>query len=183
MVNDLTKIKEYLKDKNICLLGNARSILNTKKDIEKFDVICRMNRAFSKGKEEYIGKRTDILFISTTLPEQRLINEMNPKFIVWMTPSDKRACDYIKNNAIQNPIEDWHYLNNFLTLNPSTGIMSIYFLLNHIEFKSLTVYGFDFWKTFCHYHNLKKQTWHNFKEEQIFIEQWIRDFKGKVKLL
>ena len=185
MVKDLEEIRNYLKNKDLCLLGNARSILNTSKDIDKFDIVCRMNRAFPKGKEKFIGKRTDVLFLSTTIPESRMIKEMIPKFIVWMVESDKRANNYVKNKAIQNPIEDWYGLKNSLTLNPSTGIMSIYFLLKHIDFKSLTIYGFEKdYKSGTWYHNLKTQKWHNFEEEYNYFNHWINKlYKKNVKML
>jgi hypothetical protein len=57
-------------------------------------------------------------------------------------------------NAIQNPREDWAALFKKLGINPTTGMMSLYFMLNHIKFNSLTIYGFDFFAT---------KTWYNVK--------------------
>ena len=39
-----------------------------------------------------------------------------------------------------------------LKINPTTGMMSLNFLLKHTNFKSLTIYGFDFFAT---------KTWYN----------------------
>jgi len=185
MVKDLKEIKEFLNNKNICLLGNAKGILETKKDIEKYDIICRMNRGYPRGKEPYIGKRTDILFLSTRLDETKMLQGFNPKFIVWMVDSDKRANPYIKKNAIQNPVSDRDELIIKLSQDkkkPSTGIMAIYFLLKYIDFKSLNIYGFDGYRSGTWYHNLKTQNWHNFKNEEKLIEKWIKT-KENIKLL
>ncbi len=181
MVNNLEKIHNYLKNKDLCLLGNASSILKTKKNIDKFDVICRINRAFPKGKERFIGSKTNVLFLATTISESRLINEMAPNFIVWMVDSNKRANNYVKNNAVQNPIENCRELKEKLKLIPSTGCMAIYFLLKHIEFKSLTIYGFEKnYESGTWYHNLKNQPWHNFKEEYNLLQKLTKN-KDNIK--
>jgi len=183
MKTNLTKLQLYLKDKDICLLGNARSILNTKKDIEKFDIICRMNRGISQGKEEFIGKRTDVLFISTRFKEE-LKRNFNAKYVVWMTADNRLATDWIKENAFQNPAEDWRELKFFFPEDklPSTGLLAIHFLIKYIEFKSLTIYGFDFFESGTFYHNLKTQPWHLGDFEKDLILNWIKE-KKNIKLI
>lgn len=174
----LTEIQEFCKDRRICLIGNADSVLKGKRKIDtEFDIICRMNRGSSRGKEQFIGRRTDILFLSTGMSNRNIQNDFFPKHVVWMTVCNRLACDWVLRNAIQNPPEDWRGLYKELKINPTTGIMSLNFLLKHIEFKSLTIYGFDFFKT---------KTWYNTKidsgqkhsgkkEEGLFMEM----IKGK----
>ena len=181
MENNLTEIRKYLKDKHICLLGNATSILDNKKNIESFDVVCRMNKGVSKGREAFIGKRTDILFLSTHV-SKTIFNMFNPKFAVWMTQSEKRTSKEIKKTAIQNPIEDWYELKKLLLKNPSTGCLAIKFLIKYINFKSMVIYGFDFFASGTFYHNLKTQNWHNFKKEEVFIKDLIKN-KENVRLI
>ena len=176
MKTNLTEIKEFLKNKHICLLGNAKSILKVKKDIDKFDVVCRMNRGTSQGKIEYIGSRTDILFISTRFHDS-LRKKHNAKYVIWMTECQKLATTWIKDYAFQNPIEDWRALKSYFPDKklPSTGILSIYFLIKYINFKSLTIYGFDFMKSGTWYHNLKEFPWHEEKLEKKLIMKWINE--------
>lgn len=184
MKTDLTELQSYLKNKNICLLGNAKSILNNKKDIESYDIVCRMNRGISQGKEEYIGKRTDVLFISTTFRED-LKASFNATNVVWMTECQKLATDWIKENAYQNPPKEWRDLKVITGKNlPSTGLITINFLLKHIAFKSLTIYGFDFFKSGTWYHNIMVQPkgWHMGDVEEILIKDWIKSFPN-VKLV
>jgi hypothetical protein len=178
MQTNLTEIQNYLKDKQICLLGNARSILNNPKDIDKYEIIIRMNRGIPKGKEKYIGSRTDVLCTSTknTLYE---IHQFNPMFIIWMT-KDQNLKNPMIDYYIQNPPEDWQelkdsYPDKYL---PSTGCIVINFLLKHVEFKSLTLMGYDFFCTGTFYHNLKNQSWHPAEFEEYFIKDMIFPYKN-----
>ena len=98
-MKDLVEIQEFLKNKEICVLGNATSILNNKKDIDGFEVVCRMNRGVPQGREEYIGSRTDIVFMSTRFrPEWE--QQFNAKFVVWCTECQNLATGWIKENAV-----------------------------------------------------------------------------------
>ena len=160
MQTDLTEIQNYLKDKQICLLGNARSILNAPKDIDKYEIIIRMNRGIPNDKEKYIGTRTDVLCTSTRNDTYEL-RKFNAKYVIWMTKCQKLLGSGIY-NYIQNPPSDWQTLKDKYPTDklPSTGCIVINFLLRHIQFKTLTIYGFDFFKTGTHYHNMINQTWH-----------------------
>lgn len=155
MKQDLREVIEYLRDKNICLLGNAKSALMTKKDIDKFDVVCRCNRGYPKGKEDYIGRRTDVLFLSTTIKGGTILHNYNPKYVIWMTVSNHLASEWVHKNAYQNPAEQYKELKDKLTLRPTTGCISFNFLINNVKFKSLTLYGFDFFAN-GHYHRAHK---------------------------
>jgi len=148
----LTEIQEFCKDKKICLLGNANSVLNKKKNIDSFDIIGRMNRGTPWGKEAFIGSRTDILFLSTHMGGENIQRSFDPRFVIWMTICNRLASSWVLKNAIQNPPEDWDALYDKLSINPTTGMMALNFLLKHIDFKSLAIYGFDFFKT---------KTWYN----------------------
>jgi len=126
----LSEIQAFCKDKNICLLGNADSILRRAHNIDSFDIVCRMNRGSPKGKEKYIGSRTDILFTSTGMSGRMIQSEFDPKHLVWMTVCYRLASPYTLRNAIQNPTEDWNELYKKLKMNPTTGLMALYFILN-----------------------------------------------------
>ncbi len=176
----LTEIQKFCKGKRICLIGNADSVLDKldeKRNIDSFDIVCRMNRGDPRGKEKFIGSRTDIHFLSTSMSNHNIKKHFDPKFVIWMTICTRLAHPWVLRNAIQNPKEDWNSLYNELKINPTTGIMALKFLLNHIDFKALTIYGFDFFKT---------KTWYNTKidsgqkhsgekEEKLFMSM----IKGK----
>lgn len=168
MKQDLKEIIEFLKDKNICLLGNANSVLKVKKDIDKFDIVCRCNRGYSQGKEYYIGRRTDILFLSTEINGEVILRNFNPKYVMWMTPSNHLATKWVHGNAYQYPKEQYKELKSKLSLRPTTGLIAFNFLVNNVKFKNLVLYGFDFYATG------KVHPAHNPSEEKTMIMDIIK---------
>ena len=133
-----------------------------------------------EGKEKFIGSRTDILFLATRMREPAIKQDFNPNFVVWTTECQNLALPWVMENAIQNPVEDWRELRNKLPALPSTGYVTINFLLKHINFKSLTIYGFDFFKSGTWYHNLRNQKWHCFEDEEILIKEMIKNKNVKL---
>lgn len=154
MSRSIAEVQEFCKGKRICLIGNADSVLKRKRKIDSFDVIGRMNRGMPRGKEEFIGSRTDILFLSTGMSGENILRSYNPRFVIWMTVCRRLADPWVLKNAIQNPRKDWKRLYGQLSINPTTGLLALYFMLKRIDFKSLTIYGFDFFTT---------KTWYNTK--------------------
>ncbi len=157
MKRSLLDIQKFCKGKKMCIIGNADSVLKRKRRIDSnFDIVGRMNRGTPKGKEEFIGSRTDILFLSTGLSKRNVQSSFKPVFTVWMTECKRLAHPWVLRNAIQNPKMDWRELHKELGINPSTGMMTLNFIIKHIDFKSLTIYGFNFFKT---------KSWYNTKPD------------------
>ena len=175
----ISKIQKLCKDKNMCLIGNADSVVETKKDIDSFDVVCRMNRGKPQGKEEFIGSRTDILFLSTGLSRKSMELAYGLCPTVWMTISRRLAHPWVLRNGIQNPFKDWRELRQQLGINPTTGMMALKFCLKYLGFKTLTIYGYDFFKT---------KSWYNTKvdsgkkhcgdKERVFFMKMIKGRKN-----
>ena len=175
----LTGIREFCKGKNICLLGNANSVLDKKKDIDSFDIVGRMNRGTPAGKEKFIGSRTDIFFLSTHMSGENIRRSFDPRFAVWMTRCNRLASSWVLKSAIQNPMEDWDALHDKLNINPTTGMMALNFLLKHIDFKSLTIYGFDFFKTKTWYNTrIDSGQKHSGKKEKLLFTKMIKGRKN-----
>ena len=158
----LLEIRKLCKDKRMCIIGNADSVLKKKKNIDGYDIIGRMNRGKPVGKEKYIGSRTDILFLSTGMSRKSIETSYGqglvfPELklpIIWMTANHRLAHAWILRNAIQNPKKDWGELHEKLKINPTTGMMTLKFVLKYLDFLSLDIYGFDFFTT---------KTWYNTK--------------------
>lgn len=169
----------YLKDKNIVLFGNAKSVLQSKKEIDAtYNVICRINLGFPEGKEEYIGSETDILFMSMPIDEEQLI-KLNPHFLIWCTPRYNSITDYLNQHALKYPIEHWQVLYDEIGARPSTGLMAID-ILRKSDFKSITLYGFDSWTSETWYTNKKAPCHHLPSAEKLFIEKVIYDTQKKI---
>ena len=183
MRKDIAKIQEFCEGKNICLIGNANSILSKKKRINRFDVICRMNRGSPRGKESYVGSRTDILFLSTGMHGENIQHSFDPQFVVWMTACHRLATPWVLKNAVQNPKRDWQRLYKKLEINPTTGLLALSFILKRMNFKSLTIYGFDFFKTRTWYNTkIDSGQKHSGKKEKVIIMEMIKGRKN-VRLL
>lgn len=178
MKQSLKEIQDLCRGKDICLIGNANSVLRRKRDIDKYDVVCRMNRGYPKGKEAFIGSRTDVLFLSTFMDHARIEGSYKPQHVVWMTACHRLASGWVMRNAIQNPREDWAALHKQLKINPTTGMMSLKFMLDHIEFKSLAIYGFDFFTTKSWYNTkIDNGQKHSGKKEKVLFMKMIEGNK------
>jgi len=178
-----TEIQEFCKGKEICILGNANSILNGKKNIDSFDIVGRMNRGTPRGKEKFIGSHTDILFLSTHMSGENIQRSFDPRFVLWMTACNRLASSWTLKNAIQNPPEDWDALYDKLSINPTTGMMALNFILKYIDFKSLTIYGFDFFETKTWYNTrIDNGQKHSGKKEKGLFMEMIKD-RPNVRLL
>ena len=176
MKQSFDEIQGLCKGKRICLIGNADSVLKEKRDLDKFDILCRMNRGYPAGKEAFIGNRTDILFLSTFMENIRIQGSYKPKHVVWMTICHRLASPWVMRNAIQNPREDWEELYKELHINPTTGMMALKFILKHIKFKSLNIYGFDFFATKTWYNTrIDSGQKHSGKKEKVIFMNMIRD--------
>lgn len=183
MPQPLDEIKKFCKGKTICLIGNADSVLQKKKNIDSFDIVARMNRGTPAGKEEFIGSRTDILFLSTHMSGKNIHNSFNPRHVVWMTVCHRLASSWVMKNAIQNPKEDWTTLYKKLSINPTTGLMALNFILKHIDFKTLVIYGFDFFATKTWYNTkIDSGQKHSGKKEEVLFMNMIKD-RSNVRLL
>jgi hypothetical protein len=135
-----------------------------------------MNRGTPRGKEEFIGSCTDILFLSTHMRGDNIRGSFNPRFVVWMTVCNRLASSWVMKNAIQNPKEDWDALYKELSINPTTGMMALSFILKHIDFKSLDIYGFDFFATKTWYNTkIDNEQKHNGKKEKALFMSMIKD--------
>jgi len=182
MITNITEIQYFLNKKNICLLGNSRNILNNTKNIDNYDIICRINRGSPIGKEKFIGSRTDVLFLSTKMEDTLIERIFTPKYVVWITKDTTKNNNWIKQHVIKTPPEDWQEVKDKLVALPSTGCTSIYFLIKHIDFETLDIYGFDFFKSGTWYHNLKNQQWHDGNLEKEFIINLIKN-NDKIQLI
>ena len=74
----------YTQGKDVCLIGNSKAVLTTAKDIDSYDIVCRINQAFPNDKNysKAIGNKTDVLFLGSVFKNTKNIDT---KFKVWCT--------------------------------------------------------------------------------------------------
>ncbi len=165
--------------KNIVLFGNARSVFYKTREVDaRFDTICRINAGIPFGREEYLGSRTDILFLSLALEEDQ-IKRLNTEKIIWCTPKIEYRTKYIKQHSDKYPIVNWNYLYAKFKTRPSTGLMAFDYLLPQ-DFETFTLIGFDFWETPNWYTNNRHLAKHSPKAEKAYILEKIKEYKGKI---
>ena len=174
----MKKIRHYLKGKRIALVGNAQSLFDASygEIIEQHDVVCRINKGFTnitKSSEQYIGNRTDILFINLYKTMRSLISVYrmssvlrDTRFVFQMNDTDDVPDKELKirNEMLVN-------LKSELGSNPSTGMRCLYFLCSETMMHSCSVFGFDWKKTPSIYSQNKKDSSlsnHDFQREQEF---------------
>ena len=183
----LDGIKNYLKNKSICLLGNAKSIFNNKKDIDGFDIVCRCNKSFPdlaiNEYKEYIGTRTDILFTDAfPIGQKEIKSIIKPKFIVRTRKNLRDMTQWFLDNSIYWGETEWSYLAERGKFSPTTGILGLYFLIENIKFKDLTMYGFDFWITGDHTVDDARIVGHEPEKERIYILRLLKKYPN-IKLI
>lgn len=146
----LEQIKKYCKDKRVVIVGNSSRILNAEygKLIEDHDVVVRMNGAcpvksiFFKN----IGRRTDIYVVSYKSAEKskRILDLVKPVYGLRLNTSDyfyHPICYFAKNT-------DYSELNSkFKDCKPSTGSLTVNFFKKYIDYKELSLIGFDFFES------------------------------------
>jgi hypothetical protein len=156
----LEELQEYCKYKSIALVGNSSNILrkNKGKEIDAHDIIIRMNHSVNVIDKHYkdIGKRTDIYDceVSPLHLILKLTGMSNAKYITrlirWGDTSTKANETivinsvnkiYLGNPKVHQRLRKSHFNNK---VKPSTGAALFNFLIEFTDFKSINLYGFDF---------------------------------------
>ena len=150
----LSSVKDFIKGANVAIVGNSTSILEQKfgKEIDKNDVVIRFNKGFPLANSEALGKRTDIVFLATTLSNFEL-KLFEGACLIKRSSLCGNACHY----AVSG------YDRKFLkqgTAQASTGFIAINFCLT-AGAKKITLYGFDFFKNPTYYNPKDYKTLHN----------------------
>lgn len=144
---------DYLKDKNVVLVGPASYLLGQGKgqEIDSYDVVVRMNHIFDIIEQypEDLGRKTDVLYLNfgktRNLKSQDFSNlkRNSVKYIVSKSNFARRidgsfcfvSATYI-NNILRKKINKM----------PNMGLISIIHLLTS-SLKTLTIMGCDFYQT------------------------------------
>lgn len=183
-------LKEYIKDKSVAIVGNAKSILYNKKDIDKHDIIVRMNMADPREHKEYMGSITDIW--ATGLPQRKALEAYRAlkfELIVIVHAAWKPQVidpernfiiyEYPESSQAKLQAKEQQMGGNF----PSTGLRTIDMFVGLGSYKELYIYGFDFFATgdittestapTTHYFNLEKEIVREFmsKDKRIIFHK------------
>jgi len=171
----LEELFYYTQGKDICLIGNSKTVLDTPKDIDNYDIVCRINQAFPEEDKyrDKIGTKTDVLFLGSIFKNTKHI--LTP-FKVWSTG---RYMGIKEEGAILFGDEALEDLRKELGSNPSTGCIAFYFIYKYLAFKSLTLFGFDFYET---------ESWerkeifgnHDYKKEEQYVNKIMKNLNKSI---
>jgi hypothetical protein len=182
-------MNEYLKNKNIALIGPSNTLENKKigDEIDKFDIVIRINSYQNLNSNDY-GKKVNIIYHSfyKYIP----LATSDTKFIISSYPiySKNKRGNFIpknknrllfnkSNNKFNKSIEHLRYdyekylecfnLGNIKKTRPSSGITTIYDILSRIDlFKTITIYGINFGLSNINSHyKVDKNAPHNLNED------------------
>lgn len=163
--NNLTTLKNFIKNKTVAIVGNSTKILEKTQgaEIESHDIVIRFNKGFPQGKPEALGKRTDILFLACTLSNLEL-NIFNAKYTVRRSNLCQNACTFDVSKVDRCSLKQG-------LAQASTGFMAINFTLT-AESKSIDLYGFDFFKSPTYYNPKDYKTLHNGASEAEKVKEY-----------
>lgn len=166
-----SKYIEYIKDKDIVLVGPARYLIGRNKgeEIDKYDIVVRMNNSIPipKNLEKDFGSKTNVLYhrlASQGFPQEKNIKhwcDVGLKWVVVKMQTDHKKITKLK-GLIKNHDISWitsqktvDELKKVMQRGPNQGVITITHLLS-CPIKSLTVMGLDFYLTgyFQGYNNL-----------------------------
>lgn len=168
---ELEELQSYMKGKTIAVLGNGKCILKNPngKLIDSHDVVIRMNggapvKSFSSG--EFMGNKFDIYSVNQDAAHY-IKRGKDAKYILRLNPLGQNKLDskqaqnlklfpniyyafgkqqkQIKKLAAKPP---YNKGNRDINKRPSTGAWTLEFLVRNIDFKSISLFGFDFFKEF-----------------------------------
>lgn len=165
--DSLDKLKAFLKNKTIAIVGNSSSILGTNKgqEIDSHDIVIRFNKGFPSKDPLAMGTRTDILFLACTLSNIELAM-FDAKYTVRRSKLSKNICNFNIESLDRRELAQKR--TKFIPVGkksqPSTGFIAINFALS-TECKSIDIYGFDFFKNPTYYNPKGYQTLHNGEKE------------------
>lgn len=214
MKNDL--IREYFADKDVVLLGNSVEVMTQEKGdwIESFDLVCRCGKGILIDDEfkPAIGSRTDVWFtgdLRSKIYGNKQRNAFKTTSLILYSRSkrnfdrEEEMPDNIKESGIAYDMftheENKNWMKSFGSVSgewdsvrPSMGLNAIKYLVEEVEtYKSLTIYGFDFFVKYTknpnpdpRYHLMLPKSWHmplmamqihpHYHDKEIgYVQNWI----------
>lgn len=181
-MGSLTELKELCEGKSIAIVGNAQSLLNMNlgNEIDSHDVVVRINQSVLSEYHilERIGYKCDIYTASGAgMVPKNFHKTTQPKLCYYMTTLKREIAPSYFHFF---PVDMWESLQKELNageeVRPSTGLMTIYMIVNAVEFKNINIYGFDFWNTKTFYNSsLYVAKTHRPDYEKMYVEKLIKN--------
>lgn len=178
----LEDIQEYVKDKNVILVGNSENVKHYDKSklIDDHDVVVRMNHAIPGGN---LGDKTDIWLCSYNKKSDQTLkfSIFNADVNIRLNDDDNLHESLIDKFYIWPDAERDKIRKIIKSKYPSTGVMAIYFFTEYCQSKSLTIVYMDGFitKTFYNKYAIAEK-YHNVMSEREYINNMVEGNKVKI---
>ncbi len=166
-------IIQQLSGRRVALIGNSERLFESDHHIDEFERVVRINNGHLAGRLHPVaGHRTDVLALSLA------VDVMDERFaavdlVMWMTPKREIITPELEPYLTYYPNEQWERLFAELGTRPSTGCMMFDFLTHQVPFASLTLLGFDFWRSPTWYTAENRPGPHNPANEETLVRRTI----------
>ena len=188
----------------IALIGNGKLSRKYGKNIDKCDMIIRLNKARVEGYEDYVGHNTSVLGIvnETTLSYNAALGRLDRDILqecqmIWIS-GQKRNEEYekalLKIAGVTQIVNiDYEYFRQLCSMIypgyrvekfPSTGINVLSYIIYNFDIlesvnKKLKIYGFDCFET-GHYFDDEKRVNKKFHDLQVEMKilSYLKRFKN-----
>lgn len=197
----LKDFQEYCEGKTIAVVGNSSSLFNSSHGalIDSHDIVIRFNWALESRLHQWpanVGTKFNIYVFAIRSPSKlrQILNRgilKDKDFVIrtrhndsyFLNEKDRRRILYYSQEEFKESISNELFTNK----EPSSGAMTVQFLIDCVDFKSISLFGFDFFESsrnrpqesnefksfFFHAHNKDY--------ESKFFKNLISEYKGTNK--
>ncbi|WP_158235995.1 glycosyltransferase family 29 protein [Hydrogenovibrio sp. SC-1] len=160
-VKDIQQLANLVKGKRVAIIGNSQKLQAKGEEIDAFDIVVRMNRAWDlpTAMKQDVGTKTDIVCLSADREKLATILSRYSD-VVWMTPKKRSELEpLLLPSLFFYPLDYWKSLHQQLGARPSTGCMVFDLFSRLVDKGHLTMYGFDFFQNPNWYDMPAKTNW------------------------
>ena len=184
-MNKDIKLSDLVKSKNVLLVGNSKSLLekDNSKLIDSYEFVIRFNLSIGHLHKHSIGNKCDAWIYAMCMAracESTYNNAKNkPKVCVRYGEPFPLGETNIILDVVKDDVRKEVGVSS--DLHPSTGIVTLYYLLNKAQCKSISLIGFDSFKKSNFYSSCNRaHLCHNLDAESEYIKRLFDD--GKITL-
>jgi hypothetical protein len=184
---NIMELKTLFKDKDILLVGNSKTLIEKdySKQIDSYEFVVRFNYALRHyTRFDTIGTKLDAWVCGIHEKKLNIIEELW-KESLWLY--NQKGISAPPENVIRYGENSLNLGKNNFCLKksklekeikfsaPSTGIATIYYILNYCKPKSLSIIGFDSFKRTNFYASRRTNHKHSIEYEQAYITKMIKE--------
>lgn len=182
--------EELIRDKEVLVVGNSEDIRGKGDIIDSYEFVIRFNYSIAQPGRYKIGSKCSAWVCGMAKEDAAIMTykkaSIRPEYSIrFCRPCTKP----LGNNFIDLSEERWEtflYLKEKFELvgnqNPSTGVSWLYYMVNKCQAKSITLIGFDSFKTPNFYaRKVWANMWHDSSKEDSYIKEL--ESKGQVNII